>query len=64
MIRAGREMAAWLSLVFLSLPASPGSAEQRILALAPHIVETLYAVGGYGASHDQEASIMAEQALY
>ncbi|MCP3983705.1 MAG: ABC transporter substrate-binding protein [bacterium] len=38
-------MAAWLSLVFLSLPASPGSAEQRILALAPHIVETLYAVG-------------------
>ena len=26
--------------------------------------DRLYAVGGYGASHDQEASIMAEQELY
>ena len=26
--------------------------------------DRLYAVGGYGASHDQGASIMAEQELY
>ncbi|MCP5057161.1 MAG: cobalamin-binding protein [bacterium] len=36
---------ARFALALLFLVASPGFAEERILALAPHVVETLYAVG-------------------
>lgn len=45
MPRADRAAGAWFFLFALCLFASRGSAEERILALAPHVVETLYAVG-------------------